>query len=213
MRTEEKRTRKVRSDKRRDVKPVVDLELYDCIARISYITNSWMKDVGELFCKNGLYSKKVIDHLSKDFRRDYRFDNTFYIGNPDIVSERARKKSGTTKRLTIRFLQDTYDDLADLAYSLDVTVSTAASILLHASIRDTDIINEYISNFVEDSLDPNRKKQLQLVLEYTQKENPYPNDEVTLAQLISYIMDEFMGQSRNIKKAVETWLDRFIDKD
>lgn len=207
------RERKVRSDKKKDVKPTVDLDLYECVSRISHITNTPMKDVGEVFCKNGLYSKKVIEHLSARFRRNYNFNNTLFIGDKELVSERIKKKSNATRRLTLRFKQETYDDLADLAYAMDTTVTTAASILLHASVRNTDIVNEYVGNYVEDVLDENRKKQLRLVLDYIRKENPYQTNDITLAQLISYIMDEFMGQSRNIKKAVEDWLSKVIEED
>lgn len=205
--------RKVRSDKRKDVKPTVDLDLYDCVARISHITNTPMKDVGELFCKNGLYSKKVIEHLSSRFRRNYDFNNTLYLGNKELLSQRVKKKSYTTTRITMRFRQETFDDLADLAYALDTTVSTAAAILLDASVRNTDIVNEYVSQFIEDTLDDGRKKQLRLVLDYIRKENPYETNDITLAQLVSYIMDEFMGQTRNIKKTIEDWLNQVTEKD
>lgn len=201
------RIRKVRSDKKKDVKPTVDLELYNCVSRISHITYKPMKDVGEAFCLHGLYSRKVIDYLSKSFRRNYDFESTVYIGDPAIESKRVKKKANETARLTMRFLQKDYDQIAELAYSLDTTISSATSYLLHASVQDTDIVNEYVSQYVEDQLDDNRKKQLKLVLEYIRKENPYTMNEITLAQLLSYIMDNVIGHSRDMKRAVENWLD------
>lgn len=209
--TEDKVNRKTRADKKIDVKPTVDVQLYECVSRISHITNTPIKNVGELFCKNGLYSKKVIDHLAKQFRRDYRYHNTLHMGNPELLSERRKKKSFETTRITMRFPQDTYNDLAELAYALDMTISSTASLLLHASVQNTDIVNEYISNYVEDTLDENRKKQLKLVLQFIRKENPYEYDEITLSQLISYIMDNFMDKSRNVKKAVENWLNQYAE--
>ncbi|MGF9977322.1 hypothetical protein [Viridibacillus arvi] len=205
--------RKVRSDRKIDIKPTVELELYETVSRIAYITNTPIKDVGELICRKGLYTKKVIDCIAPKFRRDYKFKNTVFIGNKNLLSERRKKTPGRKPRVSMRFDQELYNDLAELAYSLDAAPSGAAAILLHSSIHNTEIINEYISKYVHSVLDSERKNQLQLVLDYIQKGNPYVEDELTLTQLIGYIMDEFMQKSRNVKHAVETWLDQVIEKD
>ncbi|MEK5528578.1 hypothetical protein MKX79_04175 [Viridibacillus sp. FSL R5-0468] len=210
---EKKTEKKVRSDRKIDIKPCVEFELYDCISRLSHITNSPMKTVGETICKKGLYSKIVIDQLAIHFRRDYRFKNTLFIGNKNLLSERRKKTPGIKPRVSMRFDQRLYDDLAELAYSLDTTISNAAALLLKSSIQNTNIVNEYISKYVQTILDPERKKQLEAVLAYIQKDNPYEADEGSLARLIGFIMDEFMQKSRNVKKAVEAWLDQVIEKD
>ncbi|MGG0678928.1 hypothetical protein ABEZ86_00030 [Micromonospora provocatoris] len=57
----------------------------------------------------------------------------------------------------MRFDQKLYDDLAELAYSLDTTISNAAALLLKSSIQNTNIVNEYISKYVYTILDPERK--------------------------------------------------------
>lgn len=208
----ESRKRKVRSDKKRDVKPTIPISLYECISRISYVTNTPIKDVGEIICENGLYSKKVFDYLSTKFRRNYRFNNTVYIGNLYQENERRVKYSGIKKRITMRFSQKIYEQIADLAYSLDVTISSATAILLDASIKNTDIINEYVYQYIDEQLDPNRKKQLKMVFEFIRKENPYEED-ISISELISYLFDEFMDGTRNLKKVLETWLDKVIEKD
>lgn len=207
-----KTERKIRSDKKKDVKPTIDLELYDCIARISHITSTPIKNVGETFCMHGLYSKKVIEHLSKKFRRDYKFETTIYIGDRDLQLGRTRKRGGENARITMRFSQNFYDDLSDLAFAMDTTISTAAGILLEAAVYNTDIVNQYVSAYVEKTLDKGRKKELELVLQFIQKENPY-GEEVSLTQLISYVMDNFMDKGRNVKQAVEGWLDSVIKRD
>ncbi|MEK1828812.1 hypothetical protein AAAC51_06585 [Priestia megaterium] len=54
----EVKKRKIRSDKKQSIKPTVDLEIYECIARINHITRTPMKDVGEYICQRGMFSKK-----------------------------------------------------------------------------------------------------------------------------------------------------------
>lgn len=207
-----KKARKIRSDKKRDVKPTVHISLYETISRISYITNQPMKDVAEYLCVQGLKSRKIIEVLSTKFRRDYYFKNTIFIGNLEVVPERVIKTPGLRKRITIRFSQRTHDAIGDLAYSLDLTISSTTALLLDMSVKNNDILESYFAKHIISTLDPNRKEQLKEVLNYMKKNNPFAsNDEITLGRLISYIVEEMMDYTVNAKKAIEEWLDRYIE--
>ena len=212
----EVRERKVRSDKKISIKPTIDLELYECVSRIHYITTTPLKDVGELICKKGLYSKKVMDHLSQYFRKNITCNDIAYIGNPKLMSERSRKrKASDTTRIDIRFTQKVAEQIKDLAYALDRTPSTAVAMLLEASIKNTDVVEEYISTFVEEVLDKNRKKQLKEVLHYINHDNPYKSEDeiLTFSQLISHILDDAIDKTVNARIAISDWLDRMVDDD
>ncbi|MEK1828811.1 hypothetical protein AAAC51_06580 [Priestia megaterium] len=64
-----------------------------------------------------------MDHLSKYFRFNLSINNVAYIGNPDHVPERSRKrKAGETLRLDLRFKQDFADKIKTLAFALDRTL-------------------------------------------------------------------------------------------
>ncbi|MCM3068585.1 hypothetical protein M3568_19950 [Priestia flexa] len=80
MRVEEKK-RKIRSDKKRDVKPSLPIDLKECVYRLSYITNTPVKNVIESICISGLASSKVMDYLSNYFRRGFSFGSTVYMGD------------------------------------------------------------------------------------------------------------------------------------
>lgn len=154
MKKEETRTktRKVRCDKKRDVKPTIPLEMYHCISRPSYVTNRPIKDVAEDLCNYRLSSKAVIEKLSLYFRRDYLVsEHIFYLGDLTRQTHRIVKRGGIKKRVTIRFQQTMHDNLADLAYALDLTVSSATMVLLEMSIKQTDIVKTYIESlFIKD---------------------------------------------------------------
>ncbi|MDM5196485.1 hypothetical protein QUF79_00005 [Fictibacillus enclensis] len=208
MKKEETRTktRKVRCDKKRDVKPTIPLEMYHCISRPSYVTNRPIKDVAEDLCNYRLSSKAVIEKLSLYFRRDYLVsEHIFYLGDLTRQTHRIVKRGGIKKRVTIRFQQTMHDNLADLAYALDLTVSSATMVLLEMSIKQTDIVKTYIESFVHQRLDPERIKQLKEVLKFINKNNPC-NEEVTLAQLISFLMEEFKDRTIHLKHMVDEWL-------
>lgn len=123
-----------------------------------HVTNAPMKDVGELICKKGLYSTAVIEYLSRNFKRDYWANsNILYTGNIERVSYVA-SRGMSKRRITMRFLQKDHDKLVRLAYSLDITTSSATGLLLKSSVKNTDIVNTFISNYVKKELDPNRMK-------------------------------------------------------
>lgn len=203
----ETRERKTRADKKRDVKPTIPIQLYECIARISYVTNTPIKDVAETICKKGLISAVVLEHLSNHFRRDFWADShVLYPGNVDRPPYRLPSKGIAKRRISIRFQQQTHDKLARLAYSLDMTISSATAFLLQSAIMNTDIVNHYISLHVKKNLDKNRMKQLKEVLRYINMNNPY-EEEISLGALVSFIVDEFRDTASSLQRSVQRFLE------
>lgn len=202
------RKRKVRSDKKKELKPTINYRLHDCVYRLSYITNTPVKDVGVEICKSGLSSRKVIELLSKKFRRNYKFKQTVYIGDLERESNRVKTLEGLKKRITLRFDQNDSEQICELAYALDVTPTTAAAILLDAAVKNTDIVNVYLKQYVEETLDEARMRELKEVLKFINKNNPY-DEEISLTMLISYLFDEFMDSTMNFKKVITNWLDKY----
>ncbi|GLO68398.1 MULTISPECIES: hypothetical protein [Oceanobacillus] len=203
----QERERKERSDKKRDVKPTIPNQLYECISRISYVTSTPIKDVGEVICKKGLYSTVVTENLSQHFIRDYWANsNVLYAG--DNNRERYTLPKGVQKRrITMRFLQKDHDKLVRLSYSLDSTTSAATALLLDASITNTDIVNAYISNHVKKELDSKRLKQLREILAFINKNNPY-QENITLGAFISMLVDEVKENAFTMTESIKRWLDK-----
>lgn len=183
------RVRKVRSDKKRDVKPTVPLMLKECVDRLSYITNRPIKDISEEICIHGLYSRKVTELLSEKFRRNYNFKNTVFVGDLNRESVQKEKIKGIKERITIRFQQDIYEKINSLSYALDVTPTKATALLLDATIRNSEFINQFLEKHIVEELDVNRQRELKAILKFINKNNPY-NKEVTLSALVAYYFDE-----------------------
>lgn len=197
------RIRKVRSDKKRDVKPTVALALKDCIDRLSYITNRPIKDISEEICEHGLYSRTVIELLSEKFRRNYTFKSTIYVGDLNRESVQKERIKGIKERITIRFTQDMYEKINNLSYSLDVTPSKATALLLDATIRNSEFISQFLEKHIYQDLDVNRQRELKEILKFINKNNPYKK-EITLSALVAYYFDE-------IKNGLISFQD-FIDR-
>lgn len=200
--------RKTRSDKKRDIKPFVPVELYECFNRISYVTNTPIKDIGVMVCKRGLYSAAVMEKISNHFRRDYwAGNNTMLIGNLDRLPFKSQK--GIAKqRMTMRFSQSDYDKLAHLAFSLDTSVSSATGLLLEMAFKNTDVINAIITSQVKDQLNTNRMKQLREILNFINKDNPY-HERITIGEITSFIIEELKGTAFTMSESVNHWMKNF----
>lgn len=203
--------RKQRSDKKRDIKPVISLDLYETISRISYITNQPIKRVGEWLCIQGILSDKVINHLSEHFRRDFCINGSVYRGVLEKIPHRAiRRDENNRARITMRFTQSEYDLLSDLSYALDLTVASATGFLLESALTSAELTHRFIERHIESILDPSRMKQLQEVVQFINQNNPY-EDRVTVALLVNHLVEELMEEGTyNIKQKISQWLDSFF---
>lgn len=205
---EVKKERKIRSDKKRDVKPTIPINLKECIYRISYITNNPVKDVTEALIMSGLASTKVIDYLSQFFKRNFQYNSTIYMG--DHTRTITIKINGKKERITTRLRDghnETYDLIKQLAYALDCTPSMATAIILDASIKNTESVNEYMRKYLEQELDPGRMKELKEVLKYINQNNPY-QEEVSISALLFHLLDEMKISASNLGGSIQSWLDK-----
>jgi hypothetical protein len=201
------KNKKVRSDKKRDIKPTISTTLRDCIYRLSYVTDKPVKDVAEIICDKGLQSRRVIEYLSNYFRRNLIFANTIFYGDPARESLQRKYQKGKNERITIRFTQSTYENINNLSNALDVTPSKATALLLDASIRNTNLLNAFVKSYLHEHLDNSRMKELKAVLKYINKNNPY-NEEISWFALISMLFEEFKDNTSNIKEIVHSWIDK-----
>ena len=201
--------RKQRSDKKRQVAPSISVVLRDTIHRLSYITSTPIKDIGEAICHSGLSSRRVIEHLSQHFRRDFRHGSTFYMGDPNRTPQYRKAPSGKTERISIRFKARDYERISALAFALDCTPSRATALLLDAAIRDTDFLNGYIREFLRNELDDRRMEELRKLLRYLRKNNPYDED-ITWTHLLAYIFDEVKDGAQSVADTVGTFISRWM---
>ncbi|WP_251523172.1 hypothetical protein [Robertmurraya korlensis] len=200
--------RKTRSDKKRDVKPTISTELKNCIYRLSYITDTPVKDVVEVICEKGIQSRKVIEYLSQYFRREYKYLNTLYMGDLGRESLQRKYQSGKNERITTRFNQATFEEIKSLSNALDVTPTKATALLLDASVRNTNILNAFVKSYLHQNVDKGRMKELKEVLHYVNKNNPY-NEDISWFTLLSMILEEVKDSTTNVKEAIHSWMDKF----
>lgn len=200
--------RKVRSDKKREVKPTIHIELKDTIYRISYVVDTPVKDIVETICLFGLDSRKVITHLSENFKRNVRFHNTLFMGDLDRPAVQRFKPGTRTERLSTRLKQPDYENLVTLAFALDVTPSRAAALLLDASIRHSDFVNSYFQQHLSQTLDFNRMCELKKIISFINTNSPY-NETISWLALVSYIYAEIKDSAVSFNDTLHDFIDKW----
>lgn len=198
--------RKVRSDKKREVKPTLKTDLKECLYRLSYITNTPVKELAERMCMKGITSQSVLSYLSNSFRRTVRVGSTLYMGNLDRPSLQVKSKSTLTSKITIKFSQSTYDAICVIAYALDVTPTRATALLLHASLYHSDFTNTFVRTHIENQLDGNRMKELRKVLQYINSSSD-STQRVSWTSFLSVIYDEFLTGTNSVSDSIQDFLD------
>ncbi|PDY57570.1 hypothetical protein [Bacillus cereus] len=202
--------RKVRKDKKVDIKPTISVDLKECIYRLSYITNKPVKDVALHICNYALHSKEIMEILSESFRRNLTIHNTLYMGDLNRTSlAKVRKKEDYPKeRISLRVSKTTYENICKLNYALDVTPTMATAILLETCLLYSDYVNENARSYLEQNLDLKRIKELEKVIKYVNEHNPY-EEEVSWGALLSFLMDEIKTGTTNVAQLINDWLDSY----
>jgi hypothetical protein len=173
MKRESKEKRKVRCDKKKDVKPTVPINLFNCVSDLSSILDKPIKDIVEHICIEGIDSKIVIEQLSHHFKRDYDFRTTVFFGNKDLNNLRyiiGREKN--KRRISTRFTMEFYERVFALSNALDLTPTSATGRLLEVAMKDISIIDKLIKPYTY-SFNEYDKKLLKGVIKYIRKDNPF----------------------------------------
>lgn len=197
--------RKTRSDKKRDIKPTVTRELRDCIFRLSFITDTPVKDVIEEILISGSGRKKVMSYLSRYFLRDVRMANTLYMGNPNSVPVSKRMLDGKGERISTRVTESMHDSLSALAYAMGCSVSRACALLIDATVRDTDFVNEFAKEYIERNVDKSRMEELKKVLMYINAGNPF-DERISWAGLLNHLIEEVQVHAEKVQDTVTSFL-------
>lgn len=165
--------RRERSDKKVRINPTVSIELYNFIEDLSYVTSKPIKDVAEFFCLESLESRKVIEQMSKWFKKDLKFNNTVYIGDSNLFHKRTVKVDGSKRRIYLKFTKPFAEQLSLMSGVVGMTLSSTTYLLLHFACKDINILDKFLNLYAR-NLDKERFKILKhAVKKYAVKNNPY----------------------------------------
>lgn len=199
-----KRVGSRRSDKKRDIKPTVSIFLKDVIYRLANLTYLPVKDVAQRLTISVLNDRKVIEHLSQYFKRDYLFQNTVFCGfieNADII----KRKNEPSSRITIRFTQREHEALVRLSFALDCSVSRTVALLLQIATQNIRFINAFIKQYLQAEITERQMRELREIIKYVGETGESHH---SWASLLALVFEEIGNPLLNIKEAIEEFLNR-----
>ena len=194
--------RKIRSDKKREVKPLIPIDTKENIFRISHVTETPIKDVCEYLVIHIMRDRKTMDSLSMYFKRVVGIGDTYYRGDINNVGINKRLKVDA-ELVTVKFKRDDYDLICAIAYALDVTPTRATAILLEMATYNIKVINEYVREYMVDELHDWQIKELRRVLSYV---NQYNDDNSSWLSILSAIVGDIRPAARKLRELVEEFL-------
>ena len=192
-----------RSDKKRDVKPTVKLDLKDALYRLSSITYTPVKDVCPTLCMLVVNDRQSIQSMSKYFKRDLLFDTTIFRGHVTNLTI-DKRLNGLGERVTMRLSHDEYSKIALLAFALDCTISRATAILLEISMKEVRFVNSYIKGFLRHELSESEMREFKEILSYINRNGESHH---SWASLLAHVVDEVGTPVSRIKEAVSDFID------
>ncbi|MEX3624981.1 hypothetical protein [Viridibacillus arvi] len=196
---------KERSDKRRDIKPSLPLNLKEAIYRLSFITKIPVKDIAEDLVLYGIKTHDVIGKIAKKFRRDVRIDSTLYRGNLSNLPVSKEKRNEELDRITTRLTGSTFEIISALSYALDCRPARTCSLLIEESFHDVHFLHNYCEKHLNESIDKQRMLELKKILNYINNEMPN-NEKFTWAGLLFYIYNEVSIPASTTKEVVNDFI-------
>jgi len=191
-----------RSDKKRQVKPLIPLDVKEAIHRISHITNTPIKDVCEFLALFVVQDNETLNKLSKYFKRGVVLGNTYYNGNIDAETIEKRLQV-PSELVNIKFKRDDYEHIANLAYALDCTPTRTTGILLEHAARNVKAVNGYVYQNLVSGLTDGQMRELRKVLTYINRHN---DDRSSWMTILSMIVGDVRPATRKLRELVEEFL-------
>ena len=142
--------RKQRVDKKVEIKPTLSLDFKKEFYTFAELCNEPVKEIAERLCIKGMISDFIIDSIRKWFRRDYKYSPIIGRSHNKIAfgeEERPKLKitlQGDTGKITMRLVKEEYDQLAELAYALDLTPSSTVAVLLRMTTKNIEFMNQFV---------------------------------------------------------------------
>jgi hypothetical protein len=136
-------SRKMRSDKKVDVKPTISDKTKRQVYKFSELCELPVKDVAQQLIEIACTSSLILEEINQWFRRDYVCPPAIHKG--DIDRPRLKIISNEeTGKLNTRLSQENYDQLCDLSYSIDLPPTTTAAILIKRTLHNREFMFDYV---------------------------------------------------------------------
>ena len=147
--------RKQRVDKKVEIKPTLSLDFKKQLYAFAELCGEPVKEIAERLCVKGMFADEIITDIRGWFRRDYKYSTAIGRNFNKIAfgdEERPKLKitlQGDTSKITMRLYKEEADQLSQLAFALDLTVSSTVSVLLRMTTKNDEFMNKFVDGMRE----------------------------------------------------------------
>lgn len=173
----ESKVRKVRSDKKREVKPTVSLYIRNNLFTISRLTGMPVKDVALIMVNWAFYNDDVMRQLQPKMISNFAISNRIYVGNREPYPFKVAYK-GATGKITIKFPQDIYETLRKLAFSIGTTPTTICAVLIRRAMFTPSFMEEHALRYKRYLKHPQQYEELYKFIETLSETIPQEKEKV-----------------------------------
>lgn len=125
--------RKVRSDKKRDVKPTVSTYIRNNICTLANIVGLSTGDAGLILISRGMHNDDVMRTFQPLMISNFNMDNRIYVGNRECGPVKINYR-GSVAKVSIKFPSDIFEELRCLAFSIGLPPTTTAALMLRKAM-------------------------------------------------------------------------------
>lgn len=134
--------RKVRSDKKREVKPVVSAYIKNNLYTLGAIVGLPIKDTALIMIQRGFYNDEVMREFQPLMLSNFDIDNRIYVGNRENGPIKINYR-GAKEKVTIKFPGEIYETLRRLAFSVGLTPTSTAALMLKKAMFNESFMDEH----------------------------------------------------------------------
>lgn len=182
---------------KRDIQPFISTSTKNIINKLSFITGYSVKQIGEDLCTRALRNKDLGNDLSSYFKREMKINNTVY--QPIEKPLKEYPVTGDLERVSVKISLQAYEFVYSLAHALGWSAAKVVAYCIERTMKDFDFLNFYITKFLNNKIDDNRRELLLLVMKDINKEL---DEEHSIASLLLGIVDEIKEADQNVTEAV-----------
>ena len=183
----------------KEVQPFIKKTTKNVIYKMSYITNQPVKQICGDLCLHSLADKrKLIEELAPFVKWSIKIDDV--VCSPADKPIKDYPLSGNDlERVNVKIDINSFELVRGLAYSVGWSIAKVVAFCIERSMSDFDFLNQYISEFIETSMDNNEKS---IINKFANKINESLDDELSIPMLLIDIVEE-KPIDQNLTEAVQ----------
>lgn len=179
------------------IKPYLEIEKKELIAKLNFLTGLTIKDICNDLLEHAVNSNYAM-HVMSHFKRSVTINKLQYPASSNPIPFPEPPKN--TTRITLIIDNKIHEYANSLYFATDVSVPKILASMIKFSINDKEFLDSYISECLSSKIDDERKRLLMSILDDV---NAVDGKEHSVAALLIGISEEVSAFNETIEVGIE----------